>query len=102
MVDDATRTVALGSRLAYGYGVHVVPVDGHPTYGHTGRYLGARNVFRYFPLEGVTIAVMTNQSRADPSDLLVNLLRVPSIVFAINKRIIPRVEKLFQVGVGFL
>ncbi len=76
MVDDAAHTVALASRLPYGYGVHVVPVDGHPTYGHTGRYLGARGAFRWFPLEGLSIAVLTNQSRADPSDLVVDLVRL--------------------------
>jgi D-alanyl-D-alanine carboxypeptidase len=74
MVDDAAHTVALASRLPYGYGVHVVTVDGQPTYGHTGRYLGARGAFRWFPLEGLSIAVLTNQSRADPSDLLADLV----------------------------
>ncbi len=76
MVDDAARTVALASRLPYGYGVHVVTVDGHPTYGHTGRYLGARGALRWFPLEGLSIAVLTNQSRADPGDLVVDLVRL--------------------------
>jgi D-alanyl-D-alanine carboxypeptidase len=76
MVDDAARTTATDPALPYGLGVHVVRIDGHPSLGHSGRYLGARSAVRFFPLEGLTIAVLTNQSRTDPGDILVDLLRI--------------------------
>lgn len=76
MLDDAARTKALDPAQPYGHGVQVVAVDGHPSFGHSGRYLGARSVVRHFPLEGLTIAVLTNQSRTDPTDILIDLLRL--------------------------
>jgi ribonucleotide monophosphatase NagD (HAD superfamily) len=38
--------------------------------------LGFRSVLRHLPEQGVTIAVLTNQSRADPGTLAAALLRV--------------------------
>jgi D-alanyl-D-alanine carboxypeptidase len=76
MIADAARTAAVDPRLPYGFGVQVVPVDGRPSLGHSGRYLGARGVVRHFPLEGLTISVLTNQSRTDPGLVLVDLLRL--------------------------
>jgi D-alanyl-D-alanine carboxypeptidase len=60
--------------VAYGYGVQAVVIDGHVSFGHSGRLLGFRGVVRHFPLDGVTIAVLTNQSRADPAAILRALL----------------------------
>jgi D-alanyl-D-alanine carboxypeptidase len=76
MLADAARPTALDPQLPYGYGVQVLPIDGRPSLGHSGRYLGARAVVRDFPLDGLTIAVLTNQSRTDPTLILVDLLRV--------------------------
>jgi D-alanyl-D-alanine carboxypeptidase len=76
MIADAARTTAVDPRLPYGYGVNVLPIDGHPSMGHSGRYLGSRAVVRHFPLDGLTISVVTNQSRTDPGLLLVDLLRL--------------------------
>lgn len=76
MVDDAARTKAIDPSLPYGLGVHVLAVGGHPSLGHSGRYLGARSVVRYFPLDGLTIAVLTNQSRTDPNEILLDLLAI--------------------------
>ena len=63
-------------RSAYGLGVQSVTVDGFPALGHSGRYLGSRAVFRWLPDQGVTIAVLTNQSRADPNPILASLLKI--------------------------
>jgi hypothetical protein len=76
MVDDAARSTAIDPRLPYGLGVHVLEFDGHPSFGHTGRYLGIRTIVRHLPLEGVTIVVFTNQSRRDPAQVAVELLRL--------------------------
>jgi D-alanyl-D-alanine carboxypeptidase len=59
---------------AYGYGVQAFSIDGHPALGHSGRLLGFRSVVRHFPVDGLTIAVLTNQSRADPAVILRALL----------------------------
>jgi len=47
-----------------------------PTFGHSGRFVGFRAVVRYLPEYDVAIAVLTNQSRADPGILVAALLRV--------------------------
>jgi D-alanyl-D-alanine carboxypeptidase len=62
------------SGVAYGYGVQALSIDGHPSLGHSGRLLGFRGAVRDFPIDGLTIAVLTNQSRADPGELVRALL----------------------------
>jgi D-alanyl-D-alanine carboxypeptidase len=62
--------------VAYGYGVQAVTIDGHASLGHSGRLLGFRSAVRHFPIDGVTIAVLTNQSRADPGLIVRALLAV--------------------------
>jgi D-alanyl-D-alanine carboxypeptidase len=76
MVGDVARTRALRARIPYGLGVQAVRVDGRPTYGHSGRLLGARAVMRYLINEGAAIAVVTNQSRYDPAYVAKRLLYV--------------------------
>jgi D-alanyl-D-alanine carboxypeptidase len=73
---DVARTQKLGSRIPYGLGIQALPIAGRPALGHSGRYLGIRNVVRYLPGEGVTIAVLTNQSVADPARIAQALLKV--------------------------
>ena len=51
-------------------------IDGHPTLGHSGRFLGFRSVVRWLPDDGVAIAVLTNQSRTDPAPVASTLLRI--------------------------
>jgi CubicO group peptidase (beta-lactamase class C family) len=63
-------------RVPYGYGVQAVVIDGHASYGHSGRLLGFQGVVRHFPIDGLTIAVLTNQSRADPGLIVRALLAV--------------------------
>ena len=76
MVRDADATLALDPPYPYGLGVQVFTIDGRVTYGHSGRLVGARSVVRWFPDEGIAIAIVTNQSRFDPTPLLVDLLAI--------------------------
>ncbi len=62
--------------VAYGYGVQALSIAGHPSLGHSGRLLGFRGTVRHFALDGLTIAVLTNQSRADPGAILRALLPI--------------------------
>ncbi|HEV8699318.1 MAG TPA: serine hydrolase domain-containing protein [Candidatus Limnocylindrales bacterium] len=73
---DVTVTASKKARVPYGLGVQVIDVDGRRTFGHSGRLLGFRSTVRYLPDEGVSIAVLTNQSRVDPAPILRSLLRV--------------------------
>jgi D-alanyl-D-alanine carboxypeptidase len=76
MIADADATTALGSRIPYGLGIEVVALDGRRALGHSGRYLGFRNVVLYVPEVGVTIAVLTNQGTYNPARIAMYLLRV--------------------------
>jgi len=69
-------TAAYLPTVPYGYGVQAVVIDGHPSYGHSGRLLGFRGVVRHFPVDGLTIAILTNQNRADPAIIVRALLKV--------------------------
>ncbi len=73
---DVARTQKLGSKIPYGLGIQALPIDGRAALGHSGRYLGIRNVVRYLPGQGVTIAVLTNQSVADPARVATALLKI--------------------------
>lgn len=76
MVDDASSTVRLRPGYPYGLGVQVLNIDGRISYGHSGSLAGARSVMRWFPEEGIAIAVVTNQSRFDPTSVLRDLFAV--------------------------
>ncbi len=76
MVGDAQQTARFHPGIPYGLGVQTASVDGHPALGHSGRFLGARAVVRWFPREHIAIAVLTNQSRSDPNVVLAGLLKV--------------------------
>jgi D-alanyl-D-alanine carboxypeptidase len=78
MVDDIATSAGYRPRVPYGLGVQVFPIDGRLTYGHSGRLLGFQAAVRHIPGSGTTIAVLTNQSRADPAIIVQHLL---SIVF---------------------
>jgi len=71
-----SATAAYKPAIPYGYGVQAAVIDGHPSLGHSGRLLGFRGVLRHFPLDGLTIAVLTNQSRADPTAIVRSLLAI--------------------------
>lgn len=74
MVADIARTAQYQPAGGYGLGVQAVTVAGRPSFGHSGRFLGARAVARWLPGEQIAIAVATNQSRTDPNILLADLL----------------------------
>ena len=76
MVADVQVTAPFEPSIPYGLGVQAATVDGRPTLGHSGRLLGSRTAFRWLPGERVAIAVLTNQSRADPNLIVRALLRV--------------------------
>ncbi len=76
MLADVANTRALDARIPYGLGIQQVTIAGHMALGHSGRYLGFRNVVRYLPGEGVTIAVLTNQGAYDPARIAAALLRI--------------------------
>jgi D-alanyl-D-alanine carboxypeptidase len=79
MFNAIAGTAAYAPRVGYGFGVQAFPIVGHATLGHSGRLLGFRAAVRYLPADSLTIAVLTNQSRADPGLIVVDLL---GIVFA--------------------
>jgi D-alanyl-D-alanine carboxypeptidase len=78
MLEGVAFTAAYSPRVPYGLGVQAFPIGGRLAVGHSGRLLGFRSAVRHLPAENVTIAVLTNQSRADPAIIVQDLL---SIVF---------------------
>ena len=76
MVDDIATTAGYRPRVPYGLGVQVFPIDGRLSVGHSGRLLGFRAAVRHITGESTTIAVLTNQSRADPAVIVQHLLAI--------------------------
>jgi len=76
MLVDVAATGARKATLPYGLGVQSVDIAGRAALGHTGRLLGFRSIVRWLPSEGVAIAVLTNQSRTDPTPIADSLLRL--------------------------
>ena len=76
MVDDVAGTERYRPTVPYGLGVQLVEIDNHQTLGHSGRLLGFRSVMRWLPEEGISIAVLTNQSRTDPAIIAKALLKI--------------------------
>jgi D-alanyl-D-alanine carboxypeptidase len=76
MVGDVVRTAPYKPTVAYGLGVQSVLIGGHPTLGHSGRFLGARAAIRWLTDERIAIAVVTNQSRSDTNRIVADLLKV--------------------------
>ena len=76
MLDAVARTERYRPAVPYGLGVQLVDVAGKPSLGHSGRLLGFRSAVRYLPDSGLTIAVLTNQSRTDPGIILRALLKI--------------------------
>jgi CubicO group peptidase (beta-lactamase class C family) len=76
MVADVASTAAYRPRIPYGLGVQAVDINGHRALGHSGRLLGFRSVVRWLPDDGVTVAVLTNQSRTDPAIVARALLKI--------------------------
>ena len=74
LLSGFTKTRNYLPGVVYGYGVQAVTIAGHASLGHSGRLLGFRSAVRHFPIDGLTIAVLTNQSRADPGVILRALL----------------------------
>ena len=78
MVDDSKLTAKFRPKVPYGLGVQVTKLDGRRALGHSGRLAGFRAVVRYLPKEGITIAVLTNEAKHDPTIIAKALLRIVS------------------------
>ena len=78
MIGDARNTARFRPKIGYGLGVQVATLDGRPTLGHSGRLVGFRSVVRHLPEEGITIAVLINESNTDPTIIAKSLLRIVS------------------------
>jgi len=76
MLAGVDLTAGYLPRVPYGLGVQAITIDGHRSYGHSGRFLGFRAIMRWLPDEELAIAVLSNQSRADLGPLTVRLVRV--------------------------
>jgi CubicO group peptidase (beta-lactamase class C family) len=76
MLAGTDLTARYRPRVPYGLGVQAFSIDGRPTVGHSGTLLGFRAAVRYLPGESTAVAVLTNQSRADPGRVVQALLRV--------------------------
>jgi D-alanyl-D-alanine carboxypeptidase len=71
-----TPTKAYVPGVVYGYGVQALTIDGRPSLGHSGRLLGFRSAVRHLPIDGLTIAVLINDSRDDPGVIVARLLTI--------------------------
>jgi D-alanyl-D-alanine carboxypeptidase len=78
MVGEARNTARFRPKIGYGLGVQVATLDGRPTLGHSGRLVGFRSVVRHLPDQGITIAVLMNESNTDPTIIAKALLRIVS------------------------
>jgi len=77
MLAGVEHVAAYGPRVPYGLGVQVIQIDArYESWGHSGRFLGARSAVRYIPDADLAIAVMTNQSRTDTGPLVARILRI--------------------------
>jgi D-alanyl-D-alanine carboxypeptidase len=76
LLSGFSRTTNYLPGVSYGYGIQALSIAGHASLGHSGRLLGFRGAVRHFPIEGLTIAVLTNQSRADPGIILRRLVKI--------------------------
>jgi CubicO group peptidase (beta-lactamase class C family) len=74
MLAEAVYTEALGARIPYGLGLQVTELRQRVAIGHSGRLLGFRAVVRVLPGDGMTIAVLTNQSSLDPTVIADSML----------------------------
>jgi D-alanyl-D-alanine carboxypeptidase len=76
MAAEVDLVTAYRPLIPYGLGVQALDIAGHPTLGHSGRFLGFRGAVRYLLDEEVSIAVLTNQSRIDPGIIVRALLEI--------------------------
>jgi len=75
-ISDSVRVQPFRPTVPYGLGVQLIDIAGQPTMGHSGRLLGFRSAVRFLPKTGLTIAVLTNQSRMDPALIVEALLSI--------------------------
>jgi D-alanyl-D-alanine carboxypeptidase len=76
MLGDFDPAPGYKPSIPYGLGVQALDMNGFPTYGHSGRFIGFRGVVRYVPGNDIAISVLTNQSRVDAGLIAASLLRI--------------------------
>lgn len=69
------RAYAYGLGTSYGLGASRVRFEGRPAYGHTGALAGTRASIRYFPKDGVAVAVLFNRETYVGDDVVRYLAR---------------------------
>jgi D-alanyl-D-alanine carboxypeptidase len=75
-VRDVQRTSRFHPRIPYGLGVQVVHYGKQEVWGHTGSFVGIRNVVRWLPDRRIAVVVLTNQSRYDSAQLARELIGI--------------------------
>ena len=76
LLSGFTPTTAYQPGVVYGYGIQALTIDGHTSLGHSGRLLGFRSAVRHLPIDGITIAVLINDSRDDPAVIVQRLIAI--------------------------
>ncbi len=76
MTSHLHRTHAYVDGARYGLGVQELRIGPWLTLGHSGKVLGFRAQLRTVPAAGLTIAIMSNQSRTDLLPLVGKLLAI--------------------------
>jgi CubicO group peptidase (beta-lactamase class C family) len=61
--------LADGRTIAYGFGLDLDPIDGHPAVSHEGGFPGATSELVWFPHDDLAIAVLSNSSAVAAWDL---------------------------------
>ncbi|HYM83351.1 MAG TPA: serine hydrolase domain-containing protein [Candidatus Dormibacteraeota bacterium] len=77
MLGDIARVAPFHPRTQYGLGVEAYTMPGFGTvYGHNGHLAGFRDLVRYLPVQGLSIAILANADAAPIGPLLTRLLAV--------------------------
>jgi D-alanyl-D-alanine carboxypeptidase len=77
MLGDMTAVAKLHPRIPYGLGVEGRPLPRWGiTYGHNGHLEGFQDTVRYLPVQGLTIAILSNGDAAPVTSLLATLLSI--------------------------
>ena len=59
-----------GSLIDYGFGWDITPFQGHASLGHSGSWVGFRTALRHLPELDISVAVLSNRSDVDASELM--------------------------------
>lgn len=68
--------LADGQRIAYGFGLDLDPIDGHPAVSHEGGFPGATSDLAWYPDDDLAVAVLSNSSSVPAWTLGAQIARV--------------------------